>query len=78
VSLKIVGTIIAEDFATGSKSQRRAVFLQTEKDRLLLRRAGENAMHDPTLEAMVGQSVEVDGEVHRDVLIATQIRKLIS
>lgn len=75
--MKFLGTVIADTFAAGSKSERQAIFLQTQNGRLLLRREGGNAMHDQSLQQWIGASVEVDGEVHQNVLIAREIRKLL-
>lgn len=73
--MKFLGTIIQERFAPGSKSERPAIFLQTDAERILLRRKDGNSMLDPTLMTLIGVSVEVEGVVHQNVLIAEVIRR---
>lgn len=72
----VVGTVITSRFAPGSKSEREAVFLQTETGKLLLRREGGNALHDPELAGWVGAGVAVEGVIHQGTLIAKSIRRL--
>ena len=66
----ITGKVVKKRFAAGSKSDRGAVILQTEKgEEYVLRREGGNPFTDPTLDEMVGKRVRFKGLVHGYTLI---------
>jgi hypothetical protein len=56
--------VIRKPVATGSKSERPAVLLQTADGEFVLRIQGGNAFHDPRLDALVGKRIEAEGELH--------------
>ena len=58
---EFTGTVISKPFATGSKSERNAVWLRTDSGDLLLRRRGGNPMRDPELEKLVGKTIRAKG-----------------
>ena len=60
---QISGKVVKGAFGTGSKSERQAIYLQSKRGRFVLRRPGENAFHDPVLEALVGRTIRCRGEI---------------
>jgi len=48
----------------GSKSERDAVYLETDEGSFVLRRTGGNPLFDPDLVALVGKTIRCLGEVH--------------
>lgn len=60
----LTGKVIKELYAYGSKTEREAHFLVVKKERLLLRRAGENAMSDPVLDPLVNKKIAAWGYRH--------------
>jgi len=59
-----IGQVICKPFASGSKSERPAVMLQTGEGEYVLRIQGGNPFHDPRLEELVGKRIVARGEVH--------------
>jgi hypothetical protein len=55
----------------GSKNERVAVTLQTEKGEFLLRVLGGNAFGDPRLEALVGKRIRCEGNRAGNTLLLT-------
>lgn len=70
------GTVTSGPFATGSKSEHDAVRLVTEQGSFVLRRRGGNAFRDPTLEKLVGKTIECDGVVSGPTLIISEWREV--
>jgi hypothetical protein len=70
------GTVTSEPFAVGSKSEHQAVKLVTDRGTYVLRRQGGNAFRDPTLEKLVGKTIECEGRVSGTTLIITDWREL--
>jgi hypothetical protein len=69
----LVGDVSRAPFAPGSKSEHRAVWLDTGERRLVLRRKDGPAMGDPTLGAYVGRRVRCDGFILAQTLLADSI-----
>jgi hypothetical protein len=63
-TVKKRGRVIKKPFATGSKSERHAVVLQTPDGEFVLRREGGNAFQDKMLDELVGKKIEFQGRVH--------------
>ena len=63
------GRVAKKPFGVGSKSERRAVVLETEGGTFVLRRRGGNAYSDPVLDALIGKTIHAEGDVHGHVLI---------
>jgi hypothetical protein len=59
---EIAGQVVKAPFATGSKSEKEAVFLNSDKGRFVLRRVGGNPFFDPELEKLVGKTIRARGE----------------
>ena len=60
---ELSGRVVKELFAKGSKSEREAVFLESDKGRFVLRRQDGNPFHDPELEKLVGKIIRGRGVV---------------
>ena len=67
------GEVSHGPYATGSKSEREAVFIETESGRYLLRRKGGPVFADEKLKRFVGQTVECDGFFVGTTLLAERI-----
>lgn len=71
------GRVHRSTVARGSKSEHTGVVLQTaDGQTVTLRRAGENPFTDPGLEPWVGQTVQIEGRLHRGSLFIDSIRAL--
>lgn len=68
------GLVARGRYGKGSKSERLAVFLETESGRFLLRRKTGPAFADPDLDPFVGEQVTCDGFLLGNVLLAEEIR----
>jgi len=67
------GSVTRGEYATGSKSERVAVFLETEKTRYVLRRKHGPVFGDAELDRYVGCDVECDGFLVGTTLLAERI-----
>ncbi|HSD38199.1 MAG TPA: hypothetical protein VLC92_11870 [Rhodocyclaceae bacterium] len=71
---KLCGEVSAGMHGEGSKSEHRALFIETPKGRFILRRKGGPAFADATLECYLGHTVECDGFLLGSTLLCEQIR----
>ncbi len=69
--MKFRGRVVRAPFGVGSKSERQAIWLETDDDRYVLRRKGANAFSDPQLDKLVGCELEVEGKVVGRTLLMT-------
>ena len=67
--MQLRGRVIKKPFGVGSKSERDAVMVATERGEFVLRRQGGSAFYDPELEQLVGRSISCVGELHGYTLI---------
>jgi hypothetical protein len=72
----LTGTVVRGSFGKGSKSEREAIWLDTDGRRLVLRRKGGPGMDDHALEKYVGKRVKCDGFVVGYSLLADRIETL--
>jgi len=72
----LTGTVVRGTFGKGSKSEREAIWLDTDGRRLVLRRKGGPGMDDHTLEKYVGKRVKCDGFIVGYSLLAERIETL--
>lgn len=72
----LIGRVELGPFGTGSKSEREACWLETEDERLVLRRKGGPTYGDRELERYVGKRVKCDGFVVGYLLLAEHIEEL--
>lgn len=62
--MNVRGKVVRRRFGAGSKSDHSGVYLETDKGpAYLLRRRDGNPFEDPTLDALVGKSIEGSGTV---------------
>lgn len=71
----ICGKVVVRKTATGSKSERKAVFLQTETNVYQLRKWGGNPFQDASLEALKGKTVTVTGILEQQLFLAKEIKE---
>ena len=69
----VKGRVTAGNYALGTKSERQAVFIETAENRWLLRRKGAPAFGDRSLDEFVGHTVECDGFVIGETLLADKV-----
>ncbi len=74
--MRVRGEVVKKPFAVGSKSERRAVKLRTDRGEYVLRREDGNPFADPVLDALVGKTIEVEGTVFGYTLAMTSWREV--
>ena len=67
------GKVTRGAYATGSKSEREATFIETPDGRYVLRRKGGPAFADSSLDRFVGVTVKCDGFIVGTTLLAENI-----
>ena len=72
----LTGAVVRGTFGTGSKSEREAVWLETDGRRLVLRRKDGPSFGDRTLDKYVGKRVTCDGFIVGYMLLAERIQIL--
>jgi hypothetical protein len=70
--MQFKGLVIEEVVAKGSKSEHRAVLLDTGKKKYVLRRPGANPFSDPTLDDLIGKKISATGNVTANTLIMSE------
>jgi hypothetical protein len=70
--MKVTGHVIKKLFAAGSKSEREAVILVTDKGEYVLRRKGGNPFFDEELENLVGKTIKCEGDLTGYTFIMTK------
>ncbi|MGE8166002.1 hypothetical protein ACQKRQ_38415 [Paraburkholderia sp. NPDC080076] len=60
---QFAGKVIKRRLASGSKSERDAIQLETDKGSYVLRREGCNPLFDPELDNLVGKFIKCTGEL---------------
>jgi len=70
---KLRGRITRGEYGKGSKSEREAIFIDTDDGRYLLRRKGGPVFADAELEAYLGHVVECGGFLLGTTLLASYI-----
>ena len=68
------GMVTRSTYAKGTKSEREAVFIETEEGRYVLRRKGMPVFADAGLERYIGRVVACDGFLVGTTLLADRIR----
>jgi hypothetical protein len=66
--MQYTGRVVRETIAKGSKSEHRAVLLDTGKEKYILRRPGENPFRDTALDKLVGKDISATGTVSGSTL----------
>jgi len=68
---EFVGKVTTGSFGKGSKSEHRAVYIDTNQGRFVLRREEGNPFYDPELQSLIGKTVRCEGEIEDYVLLAS-------
>jgi len=68
--MKLTGKLVAKPFAVDSKSERQAIYLETDLGSFELRIIHENPFEQSRLQLMVGQTVCVEGKLERYLFLA--------
>ena len=66
---EFTGKVTEQPFARGSKSEHRAVCLETPDGVFVLRRQGGNPFRDPLLDTLVGRTIRCRGELTGYLLV---------
>ncbi len=69
----LVGLVTRGPFATGSKSERDAIWIETDEGRFILRRKDGPAFGDRSFDGFIGQRVSCDGFIIGYVVLAERI-----
>jgi len=72
--MKYRGEVVRRRIGRRTKSERVAVMLVTEEGDYVLRQRGGHAFEDPVLEALVGRTLEFEGELSDYTLLVTTWR----
>ena len=72
----LIGTVVREPFGSGSKSARDAVWLETEKGRLVLRRKEGPTFDDRSFDKYVGKRAVCDGFIVGYMMLVERIEIL--
>ena len=76
MSVERCGTVTHAVVSPGSKSERRAVVLDTDGQRYVLRRLGGNPFKDTVLDSLVGKRLRAVGDVHGSSFVLTDWSEL--
>ena len=71
-TVELSGKVTKHLTAAGSKSERHAVFLETEKEAYVLRRRGGNPFSDPKLDELVGKRIQAKGILTEHTFIMSE------
>ena len=71
-SVELTGEVTKHLAAAGSKSERQAVFLETDQGNYVLRRQGGNPFSDATLNELVGKRIHCKGILTEHTLIISE------
>lgn len=72
--VELNGLVIEKTFGAGSKSEHKAVYLQTDAGDYQLRRLGGNPFADAELKKLVGEKVTAKGMVSGELFVAKEIK----
>lgn len=70
------GRVVKHLAAKGSKSERQAIFLETDEGSFVLRRRGGNPFFDPVLEKLVGKTIRCRGILTEHTLIISDWQEI--
>jgi len=71
-TVELDGEVTKHLTAAGSKSERQAVFLETDKGSYVLRRQGGNPFSDPKLDELVGKRIHCKGILTEHTMIMSE------
>ena len=61
--MKLKGMVVEGDFGKGSKSEHKALYLDTGKNKYRLKRIGGNPFYDETLHNLKGKTISAEGNL---------------
>ena len=73
---KLTGIVITKDVSSGSKSEHKAVCLQTKEGTYVLRREGGNPFFDTELHKLIGKQISSTGILDDYLFIAKNIKEM--
>lgn len=71
--MEIRGKVERENFGEGSKSDRSAIVINSDKGKFVLRRLGANPFSDPELDDYVGKTIRCTGNPTGYTFIASDL-----
>lgn len=74
---KLTGKVEIDTFAKSSKSEHKAIYLNTGKERYRLRMKGGNPFFDESLHKLVGKTIVVEGFESGKVFVVTLMPRII-
>lgn len=74
--IELTGTVVERVFGKGSKSERTAIYLETDDGDYHLRRRGGNPFFDPELKKLIGEKVKATGMGNHQLFVASAMKKL--
>lgn len=72
----LTGKVISQLVSAGSKSEHKAVCLQTDNGTYILRREGGNPFNDADLQKLVGKQISSTGILTDNLFIAKAITEI--
>lgn len=72
----LTGKVITKDFAKGSKSGHKAVYLETKEKTYVLRRENGNPFYDEELHKWIGKQITSTGIIDDYLFIAKDIKEV--
>jgi hypothetical protein len=69
----ISGKIIQKEFAKGSKSASKAIYLKTKDAEYVLRKVGDNPFENKTLLPFIGKNVKAEGSLSEYLFLAKEV-----
>lgn len=67
--ITLTGTVKEGIFGSGSKSERKAIYLVVGDDELVLRRVQESSFNDLVLYNLIGKTITCTGRIHKYVFL---------
>ncbi len=74
-SVELTGKVVIRKFGEGSKSEHKAVYIETDKGDYVLRRVGGNPFHDPQLHQLEGKIITARGTIDNYVFFAREVEE---
>jgi len=72
----ITGKITIRPFAKGSKSERDAVYIDTDKGSYVLQKTDENPFERSPLHELEGKTVQAVGELDKYLFLAREVKEI--
>ena len=69
----ISGKVVQKKFAKGSKSESKAIYIQTKDAEYLLRKVGDNPFENKGLLPFIGKNVKAEGSLSDYLFLAKEV-----